>query len=818
MSGRLPTWLADWLNVSAPTADEAATWELHTSWQWAPWLTVLIAILLIVYVGLVYGRESTSATSKYRMLLAALRLSALTIVLIMLAQWALAVRLTGPPALVLVIDRSASMQIADRYPDEQLASRVRARLAAEQLGASTRLNVAKLLVTENDRGLLASLADRYRISAYSVADSIESVPPSIEDNQLAKEIRAISADGADGHATRLGDALRRVLDDSPLEPPAAILLFSDGVNTQGMPFASAAQEARRRGVPIFAVGIGNDDAPSDIEVADVLVDDAVFVGDAVSFQVQIKATGLEGQPSKITLRRGEEAQPLTTRNIVLPPAGETLAVNLLHRPTEPGDIQYVVDVDQADDETNTDNNLQSRTVSVRDANIRVLLVFGYPSYELRFLKTLLERDRSIELSTFLQDADPEFAAQDKTALRAFPAGREELLSYDVLIVGDVEPKLLPSSVWQTVRAFVTEKGGGAAFIAGPRFLPWLYRDNQDVTALLPVVIDALSSVPPDDLPPMLARGFTARPTAIGLQSPGFQLGEDVTQNEAIWRAFAPLYWLAELGELKPAAQILAEAAFDADSNYSPNQAGTSSPPAADPPARSAIPLITFQYAGAGRVLFHAIDSTWRWRLGAGDLYFGRYWLQTIRFLARGKLTSGEGLELTADRREYVQGEPVTLRARFLDTSLAPPTDELTVLISADGQQRERKTLRRTLAADGVFEGTFTDLKTGRYEALIVDVKLPGTPPATRFSVVTPPGEMARTEMDSAALSSAAETTRGKFYTVANADRLLADLPAGRRVPIENLPAKPVWNQWWLVALFLACITSEWIMRKRKGML
>jgi hypothetical protein len=96
--------------------------------------------------------------------------------------------------------------------------------------------------------------------------------------------------------------------------------------------------------------------------------------------------------------------------------------------------------------------------------------------------------------------------------------------------------------------------------------------------------------------------------------------------------------------------------------------------------------------------------------------------------------------------------------------------------------------------------------------------LPGSAPATQFSVVAPPGELARLEMDADSLASAAETTRGKFYTIADADRLLAELPVGRRVPLENLPPIPLWNRWWLLAAFLICITCEWILRKRKGML
>ena len=96
--------------------------------------------------------------------------------------------------------------------------------------------------------------------------------------------------------------------------------------------------------------------------------------------------------------------------------------------------------------------------------------------------------------------------------------------------------------------------------------------------------------------------------------------------------------------------------------------------------------------------------------------------------------------------------------------------------------------------------------------------MPGDPPAARFAVVAPPGELTRTEMDRAALTAAAETTHGKFYTIADADHLIEELPAGRRVPIENLPPIPIWNRWWLLSLFLACITTEWVLRKRKGML
>jgi hypothetical protein len=796
----MPPWLADWLGIPSGAAADGASWQLDSAWHWPPWATVLLVLAAILFTALLYARESSGAGRAYRVLLTVLRLVAIAIVLIMLAQWTLAVRLTGPAVIAIVLDRSASMSIADRYSAAELPPPIRERLVAAGLSEPTRLNLAKLLTSDNDAQLLRTLADRYRLHVYFVAGSIERASDSDDIASLTATVRELSADGPDSGATRLGDAVRRVLDDFRGAPPAAVVLLTDGATTDGVPLGDAAQEARIAGVPIFALGLGSGQPPRDIEVADVLVDDAVFINDLVSLQVQIKATGLDGEQATVTLRREGDATPLATQTIDLLAAGKSLSIRLVDRPTAAGDMNYVVEIAPRDDETDQQNNRQQRVVSVRDERIRVLLVYGYPNYEFRFLKTLLERDPTIALSTYLQDADPRYTEQDKTALASLPVSCDELFEYDVIVIGDADPRLVPRSVWLNMRAFVAEKGGGVAFIAGPRFLPWSYSDISDVAALLPIDIGSTAAAP-YTLPSEISRGFVVQPTPLGLQSPAFQLGDSVAETEQVWHSLAPLYWLYEIDDLKPAAQVLAT--------------GMSIPPSAlhTPPS-----AIIFHYVAAGRVLFHAIDSTWRWRIGAGDVYFARYWVQTVRFLARGKLTSGRGAQLNADRREYSRGEDVQLRVRFLDRRLAPPDDEVTVLIESPGQTRRRVALRRNPAAEGVFTGTITELSQGEYQVVLANPQVPGTPPNAQFTVTAPPGEFARLEMDVSALTAAAEVTRGKFYRIADADRLLADLPAGRRVPVENLPPISIWNRWWLFAAFLTCITTEWILRKQKGMI
>jgi von Willebrand factor type A domain len=809
MSGRVPTWLADWIGVSTASAQNSAMWQLDSAWQWAPWATVLLVIGLVAWTVWLYARESAAAGRRYRALLVALRLFAIAVVLVMIAQWALALRLTAPPIVAIVLDRSASMDTADGYTDAQSVGKIKQRLANNELSAATRIDLVKLLLTQADGNFIKELSARHRLEVYFVDGAIERMPTSTEAAQLTQTLHGLSTTGPNRDATRLGDAVRQVLHDFRGAPPAAIVLMTDGITTDGLPLAAAAEEARRAGVRLMTVGVGRATPLQDIELADVIVDDMVFVNDVVSFQIQVRASGLEDRPAKITLRRlgaadsAGDSSKVAEQSIELPPNGEALTTRLVDRPRKPGDFVYEVEVQPHDDETNQDNNRERRAVTVRDEKIRVLLVQAYPSYEFRFLKSLLERDNTIELSTYLQDADPAFAEQDKTALRSFPLSREELFEYDVLLAGDVDPRLLPRSAWQNVRAFVAEKGGGAAFLAGPRFFPSLYADNSDVAALLPFEGLAPAASSDDQLPNSIKSGFTVSPTPIGLQNPAMQLGDTPPDTEQIWQQLAPLYWLYEVEKPKPAAQVLAI---------------ESSARASSAPSPALRPIILFQYVGPGRVLFHAVDSTWRWRLGAGEAYFARYWVQTIRFLARGKLASGRGAQLVADRREYRQGDAVRLRARFLDPQLAPANEAVTVLIDSPGQARRRIALQRNLAAAGIFEGLLVDLAEGEYEAIMVQPQLTGNPPATRFAVVAAPGELSRLEMDAAALAAAAETTGGKFYRLVNADRLPAELPAGRRTPLESLPPVPLWNRWWLLAMFLACITSEWILRKRKGML
>ena len=782
--------------------EEIIDCTIETAWPWAPWLTLLFAAFAAVVVVWIYWHEAGPAGRRYRMTLAAIRLMLIGIVAIMISQATLSLQRIGSPSVAVLIDDSLSMTVTDRYADRPRQSAVeRLRPIGKEETKTiddepSRWNLLQSLLQERDAALLRGIAREHPLRTYFLTGARlarrQDVPGVVEE---------LKTTTPKGESTRLGAGVRAALDELRGVAPAAVVLLTDGVNTDGPTLADAAEYARRRGVPLYFLGFGSDRPAGDLKLSDLIAEDVAFVDDVVTFECKLTAVGFEGQKLSVVLR--EKNKPATPHNILAKtettagPDGQPRPVRLQYRPTEVGQFEYVIEIEPQKRERRMENSRLSRVVQVRKEKIRVLLAQAYPNFEFRYLRNMLQRDATISLHTVLQDSDPEHAEQDASALRAFPQSRSELFAYDVVILGDVNPALLGTTAVQNLADFVDQpaKGGALVLIAGPSFMPAAYR-NTPLARLMPFDIEKVRY--PAEL---LTDGFVAQPTELGLADPAMQLGDTPDETARIWKNLPPLYWLLEVPELKPGVRVLAER---------PAQLGSDGRP---------LPVFCLQYVGAGKVLFHATDETWRWRYRVGDVFFARYWVQTVRYLCRAKLAdAGRSAVLAADRREYVQGEPVRLRVRFVDERLAPSEDNgVTVVVEQAGRQTQHVVLHRAAAGRGVFEGRLEHLGIGNYHAWMVRPAVEGQSPAADFVMTPPPGEFVQTRMDAAEMRRAAEATGGRYYTFAAAADLLADLPPSRQVPIESLPPYPLWNRWPLLAAFLGLLVAEWILRKRRGM-
>jgi hypothetical protein len=795
MTGTVAHWLERLLGVETSAAGEGTAWGLANSWHWAPWVLLVFVGGVSLLVAALYWLESGPAGRLARALGALLRLSAIALVLFMIAEWVLTLHRTGLPYVVLLIDDSASMGIVDRYDDEKLRDAIADRLKKSGYGEASRVNLAKLLVLDDKARLLRYLSDNYKLRVYFVSDTARSVAGGV-----AKMAEAIRQAEAQGETTRLGYGLRSMLNDLRGAPPAAVILLSDGVTTEGETLAEAASYARRKGVPVFTIGLGSESPAKDLALADLLVDEVVFVDDVINFEFTLTGAGFDNRPVKIALKEKSSEQPLAERTVNVLPDGKPQKLRIPYRPSKVGDYEFAIEVEQLPEEIRHDNNRLVQLVRVRDEPIRVLMVQERPSYEFRFLKEMLLREKTVRLHYVQQDADVEFVERNRqgeqVSLPVFPVRREVLFEYDVVLFGDVNPSLLGPDALANLVDFVKERGGGIIFFAGPEHTPLAYRDTP-LAELIPID-PATATLPPPD---SLEQEFRVEPTELGLSKPQMQLGDSLAETNEIWRTLPGIRWLLEAQNLRPAAQVLAE-----------------HPTRMTAEGRK-MPVILYQISGAGKVLFHTTDETHLWRGRIGDKYFARYWVQAIRYLSRAKLLGDDkAARLVTDRAKYRRGEGVRFQLRFIDERLVPAGDrKVTVLFERQGQTRRPVTLSQTAQSSAVFEGQASKLTEGRYHAWVVDPALPGDPSAD-FEVFPPAGETERSQMDLGELTRAAADTRGKFYRFTSAHRLFDDLPEGHPVPIETLPPAPLWNKWPVLLAFLCLLSCEWLLRKRKGML
>ena len=436
--------LADRLGVAPPRAGEAINPHIRFEQPWPQWLlalTVLGGATLFVWLYRKEGKASLFA----KLALAAIRITLLLLATFMLSEAVLSVERTGLPYLTILLDDSASERIADQYEKPAVKAAVDDLAASVAAESTSRLAIAKGLILKDKARLIRELEKQHNVRIYLVSNATRLLADVDRPAKLEPAIELLRKVEPTGGQTRLGDGVRYVLTELRGAPPSAIVLFTDGQTTEGEPLSKAAELAERKGVPLFTVGLGSAEPARDIELTELLVDDVVFVDNAVRFQAKLLARGFKGEHVVVRLKEqtagsGDPAaaQDLQSKELEAPADGEPAKVELVHHPKTTGERTYILEVEPRPRELQTDNNRIERAVTVRKEKLKVLLVDTIPRYEFRYLKNYLERDDTIDLNVVLLSSDPAYSDQDRSALPTFPAAKDALFAYDAVIIGDAD--------------------------------------------------------------------------------------------------------------------------------------------------------------------------------------------------------------------------------------------------------------------------------------------------------------------------------------------------------------------------------------------
>jgi hypothetical protein len=797
---------------------------------------ITLAVVCVVLTVVVYRLERRAAGGFGRLIVPALLRSAtfLLVLFVLLGQLRLAFEREGLPEVVILLDTSASMSKVDDFKDAAVRAKAEELAGTTKLSEVNRLRLAQMLLLRKDADWLERLLKEKQVKIHLFAvDTQTRVLTAIDDEAQIPEGRAtIDKLKPEGDGSHLGEGIEAVLKAFRGSPLAAIIMFTDGVTTTGDTLPQAARAASLDGVPLFLIGVGDTWETPDLALTDLQAEDVVGRGDRIVFEARLTARGdVPVQPTTVFLKEKMPNGKLEDRgqaSVTPDPSGNPVQVTVGYTPLEAGEKTFILKVPGVPGETNLRNNEIERTVLVTDSRkIRVLFVEGYPRYDFRFVKVMLEREsdksiggKSVEVKVLLLDASKGWPGTDRSAFGEEFPNRTELFGFDVVILGDVDPKQITKSAqaFRDLADFVQQKGGGLLFLSGEHGTPAAFADTP-LAEVLPVVTgDApVATRPPEEQ--AITEEYRPRLTPAGKIHPLFRFSADEGESARIWNNFQPLYWYAKGYRRKPLTSVLAVHPTKLAEGGAPNENH---------------PLVIQQFAGAGPVLFFGFDDTWRWRYRGDEEQFDRFWMQALRVLSRSRVRRPEVRVVSGNmpKTEFRRDEKVTVQVRFPIEAPTPPGDTpvrvsltRTPLTKPDGTPGAGATETAALVLNKVpgptvqYEATLARAPEGEYRFELTDPEVQGGRPWATARVLPPLNELDRTEMNRSDLLAAATISGGNFYTLANATDVFNDLKNLQRVPLNQpCPPVPLWNQPLVYLLMLLLLTGEWLLRKRERLL
>ena len=736
----------------------------------APVLTVFFACVAVgtaLAVGTRQGRKTFRRTLPL-LLLRVLLLSALLVVLCNPVVRRAAPQAATRPVFTMLLDTSRSMNAPDT-------------------SGGTRWQAAQHSTVQN-QALLLALQQKYEIRFAGFDSRLHPQSP--------ETLRNITR--PDGGSTNLGDALRQAAGQSgqtPQDGSAApvrggLLLVSDGRDTgAGFPL-EAARNARRRGLPVYTLCIGQAEMERDVQVTALSPQVFAAPGQTLELKAELRNTGLPAAQTQVDLLR--EGRRVQSKIVTTAPGTRDLVFEV-NEPRK-GLFRYAIVAAPVSGESDATNNRANMTLNVLDSRTRVLLLEGQPTWDAKFLAQALRDDPTIALDSVfvLTDTHPYAlsGSNDRPDVKA-PHTLADFAQYDVVMVGKGYESLFGAESTANLKRWISERGGSLIFLRG--------RPDEHT--------DALRELEPVTFGTEQMENARVQLTEAGRNYPGFAFpsGEDAQTV------------IAKLPSLITATQSQGEKALTVVLARAMGASAGSED--ADAPQFA---LLAYQRFGQGKTMAVIGEGLWRWAFLPPDkakygTVYADFWTQTIRWLvSESDFLPGQNLSLRTDRTAYAPNETVNLLGYLRGTKPATP---LTITITTpDG-----KTIAiRSAPADGKtadFAAAFHPTQPGEYLAAVGP--LPGSeknaPASTAFTVTPGQQEDANRAPNPNLMQQIAAAGGGDSLTPASLPALPEKLHALEIAASQQKESVTAWDRGGILALLLVLLTLEWSLRRRFGL-
>jgi hypothetical protein len=713
--------------------------------------------------------------------------------------------------------------------------------ALARVAMMTRSQLAQAILRHRPptaRGSFAQLFKRYRVRVVSFGAhgvTAGTLKPG-NANQVLQ-----SAMSSTAKQTNIAAGLEAVAQRAVNDRASSVVIVSDGRQNVGPAPAEIARLLAVRGTKVFTLVVGSDKAAPAATIKEIQAPSWIYKHSVVQATALIHITGLAGKLVKLEFLRGKA---LLASKVIKARGPDVLTpVAFKDHPPLAGGYRYAIHILPIPGVLNRMGTVRHFRVTVRRDKLQVLLVDSRPGWDYQYLVKYFSRNPRVHLQAILLHPVKVPGIKAPPALQAFPKNPSYLaqilpqtikqwMVYNLIIVGDVPPRVLNIADQQAIVAAVKNRGAALVLIAGPHHMPEDYI-GMPLQSLLPV--QPTSHWSPVILEEQFQRGFVPQLTAEGLNSGFGQFGLTQGHNARLWRDMPRWYWHSRQTDIKPAARVL----------WAIGDKGSHVVPTGVPTKHRA--LLATMSVGSGRVLYLASDESWRLRQVGGDNLQNVLWSQVLRWAVGSQLPAGgRYVRFGLNHHAFRVGRVVRVRARVLGENLLPETGltfrAIVRKIPAAGNSTAPVPGRVVTSAKmigvpgspGFYEASISGLPSGHYQLTLrgqpVSLLLKDDPTATVRSLPfwirpRPDLEMLDTASDPAQMRRIAAAGNGIALPGPYAALLARQIPNLKRT--LHIPEQSGFFgnphsfytkllHFIFLIIFTLVVMVEWIIRKRNG--
>ena len=545
-----------------------------------------------------------------------------------------------------------------------------------------------------------------------------------------------------------------------------IIIISDGNVTEGSYPVKLQQHQDKK---IFTIGVGNEKNNSDLFIGDVSYEPVIYKGIKQNITVKIGTKNLKKAfTASVKLMQKRTVLAIKSFRVDTLDAFHTIVFS--NTPQSIGRIKFKVILENYKSDVNKQNNSFHFIQQVLKKKLQIAVFTGLPGYESKFLNQLLSTDQDFDCHFFPENKQGKFTDKKKFNFKK---------PFDVLVFQNFPgPFTRRETIIQL--AEILKKRKSSLFL--------MLGEKTDLAKLNQILEFTPFEQLPKKIRPKASLSFNSGNSTI------LDLFKDPAANSQFWQQIPPIDILFAPGKLKSGSKILLS--------------GNSRP-------------LIFSYCKPGfRNITFSGSGFWRWHFlmqSNSTLANGYKNLlkHSIRWLADRRNIKPVILKSDADK--VVPGKVLHLSGFIYDADFKPVKDGQFQLQVKQG--KEIIELNAVMDSSGRYSAEFVPAKDGtlqftakgfRFDRLYGQYQL-------KIEVAAAEKEFIHTGLSRRYLQQIAKESGAMYADAAQIDSLLQHIPQDISIQKEK-QSIALWYNPFLLALILLCIISEWILRRRFGLI